>query len=134
MQIHVEWLAGEVVVEHDLAAHKGLEGQCCEHVQAKAQPCNIDHGVVGWEVVEHIALCLVAKGEKPSQRQRQTGHHGDTSRVVRDFGEPVDRRFFERAVDEEGVVMANKRCSQLAIPLAGYKETTSIPKEITPIA
>lgn len=108
VQVHVEGLAGKVVVEHDLAADKGLERQGREHVEAEAQPRDVDHGVVGGEVVEHIALRLVAEGEEPGERHDEAGHHGHARADVRDLGEAVDGGLLEGAVDEERVVVADE--------------------------
>lgn len=46
MQIHIEWLAGEPVVEHYLSAYEGFERQGGEHVQAETESGNVDHYVV----------------------------------------------------------------------------------------
>lgn len=54
--VRVEGLAGEVVLCHDLAADKRLEGQRGQHVEAEAEARNVDENVVGREVVEDVAL------------------------------------------------------------------------------
>ena len=99
MQVHVERLAREVVVEHDLAADEGLEGQGGEHVEAEAQAGHVDHDVVAGEIVEHVADGLVAKGEEARERHEHAGEHGDARRVVGYLGEAVDGRGLEGAVD-----------------------------------
>lgn len=117
VQIHVEGLAGEVVVEHDLTAHKGLERERREHVEPKTQPRHVDHGVVGGEVVEDVAERLVAEGEETGQGHQQASEHADARGVVRHFAEAVDGRGLEGTVNEEGIVVADKGCRKAGRPL-----------------
>lgn len=111
MQVQVEGVSRKVVVEHDLAAHKGLKRQRGEHVEPEAEPCNRHHGVVGREVVEHIAQRLVAKGQEAREGHEEAGEHRHARRVVRHAREPVYRRLLEGSVDEEGIVMTDKGCT-----------------------
>lgn len=108
MQVHVERFAREVVVEHDLAADKGLERQRGEHVEAEAQARDVDHGVVRGEVVEHVAQGLVAEGEEAGEGHEEAGEHGDACGEVGDSAEAVDGWCLEGTVDEEGVVVADE--------------------------
>lgn len=99
MQVHVEGVAGEIVVEHHLAADKGFQRQSGEHVEAETEAGDVDHGVVGGEVVEHVAEGAVAKGQKTNEGHEQAGDHGDAGGDVGDEGEAVDGGGFEGAVD-----------------------------------
>lgn len=49
---------------HNLAADKRLQGHGGEHVEAEAQTCDVDHGVVAGEVVEDVAEGFVAEDEE----------------------------------------------------------------------
>ena len=111
MPPQVKGLVGVKVGDHDLAADKGLEGQRRQHVEAEAQAGHVDHGVVGREVVEHVAQRLVAKREEAAERHDEAGEHGDAGGVVRHAGEVVDGGRLEGAVDEEGVVVADEGCT-----------------------
>ena len=73
----------------------------CENLQSR----DVDHEVVGWEVVHDIALRLVAKCQVASEGHDQARNHGNASGVVGDAGETVHRWFLQRAVDEEAVVI-----------------------------
>lgn len=61
MAIGIELLMREIIFRHDLPADEGLQGQCSEHVEAKAETGHVDHDVVGWEIVEHVSLGEGAK-------------------------------------------------------------------------
>ena len=82
MAVRIPGFVGKPVVGHDLAANEGFEGQGGEHVEAETtrsmsvqplrnhgggkslQPSDIDHDVVGWKVVEDVALGFVAKSKE----------------------------------------------------------------------
>lgn len=64
MQVHVEWIAGEVVVEHHFAADEGFEWESGEHVKSETEARDVDHCVVGGEVVEYVTLGEVAEGQE----------------------------------------------------------------------
>jgi len=106
--LRVEGFIGEVVVRHHLSADEGLEWQSRQHVESKAEPSDVDHDVVGREVVEHIALRFVAKGEVAGQGHDQARYHGNACRIMRDDGEAVQSWLLKGAVDEQAVVMTNK--------------------------
>ncbi|KAM0134030.1 hypothetical protein ACHAP3_005747 [Botrytis cinerea] len=55
MQMHVEWVAGEPVVEHDFATDECFEREGGEHVETEAETGEVDEGVCGGEVVEDVA-------------------------------------------------------------------------------
>lgn len=93
--MHVEWLAGEVIIEHHLSTDECLQGEGREHVQTKAKPCNVHHRVVGWEIVEHIAQRLVAKGQEARKRHEHAGEHRDAGGDVGDFAETINGRCFQ---------------------------------------
>lgn len=67
------------VRQHDFATHKRLEWQRGQHVEPEAQPRNVDHAVVGGEIVEDIAEGLVAKGEEAGESHGKACEHGDAS-------------------------------------------------------
>ena len=56
MQVHIERFAGEPAVEHYFAADEGFEREGGEHVQTKTEAGDIDHYVIGGEVVEDVSL------------------------------------------------------------------------------
>ncbi|QSZ31574.1 hypothetical protein DSL72_001141 [Monilinia vaccinii-corymbosi] len=62
VQVHVEGFVVEPVVEHDLAADEGFEGEGREHVEAEAEAGEVDERVGGGEVVEHVAEGVGAEG------------------------------------------------------------------------
>lgn len=142
MHVHVEGLPREIVVEHDLAADKGFERECCQHVKTKAESCEVHHGVIGGEVVEHVAKRLVAKGEETGEGDKHAGEHGDAGGEVGYFAEAVDGRGFEGAINKEGVVVADKGCGCVVrstvrlhmIVKVQRHNTKDIPNDITPIA
>ena len=57
MQVHVEGFAREPVVEHYFAAYEGFEREGGEHVQTETESGDVDHYVIGGEVVEDVSLC-----------------------------------------------------------------------------
>ena len=61
MAVRIVGFVGEPVVVHYLSTHKGFERESGEHVEAKEQARNVDHEVIVWEVIKHIAERLVAK-------------------------------------------------------------------------
>lgn len=93
--MHVERLPGEIVIEHHLSTDEGFQGERREHVQPKAQPCDIHHRVVGREVVEYVAERLVAKGEEARKRHEHAGEHRYAGGNVGDFAETIDGRRFQ---------------------------------------
>lgn len=92
MQVHVERIAGEPVVEHDLAADEGLEGQGGEHVETEAEPGNVHHDVVTREVVEDVTFGERAEGEEAGEGHGEAGYHGDGGAEVCHPGETVHGR------------------------------------------
>jgi hypothetical protein len=56
MQIHVEGFTGEPVIEHYFSADECFERECREHVEAETKTGDVDHRVVGGEVVEDVSL------------------------------------------------------------------------------
>lgn len=99
MEVHVEWLTGEPVIQHDFATDESFEREGGEHVEAEAEPGNVYHGIVGGEVVEDVALRERAEGEEAGEGHEEAGEHGDGGTVVRDAGEAVDGGRFEGAVN-----------------------------------
>lgn len=99
MQVHVERIPGEPVVEHDLPTDKGFQRQSGEHVQPEAEAGDVDHGVVGGEVVEDVSEGAVAESQEADEGHEETGDHGDAGGDVGDEGEAVDGGGFEGAVD-----------------------------------
>jgi hypothetical protein len=69
------------------------------------QTCNIDHDTIRREIIEHVAFGFVSKGKKTSKCHGQTGKHGDAGGVVSDPSESVEGGCFERAVDEETIMV-----------------------------
>ncbi|TGO57430.1 hypothetical protein BOTNAR_0201g00160 [Botryotinia narcissicola] len=55
MEMHVEWFAGEPVVEHDFTTDKSFEGEGGEHVEAETETGEVDERVCCGEVVEDVA-------------------------------------------------------------------------------
>lgn len=106
MSIGLVYFAREVVLRHYLATDEAFQWKCREHIQPKAQSCDVDHEIVCWEVVEDVALSLVAEDEVAAQCHDDAGNHGDTGGVVCDFGETIHGRCSQRAVDEKAVVVA----------------------------
>lgn len=60
--MHVEWFARKPIVEHDFTAHKGFKWKCRKHIEAEAKTSNVDHYIVGREVVQDVALSFSAEG------------------------------------------------------------------------
>lgn len=56
MEVHVEGFVGEPVVEHYFAADECFKGEGGEHVEAETETSDVDHCIVGWEIVEDVAL------------------------------------------------------------------------------
>lgn len=56
MKIHVEWFTREPIIEHYFATNEGFEREGSEHVEAKTETGDVDHCIVGREVVEDVAL------------------------------------------------------------------------------
>ena len=95
MAVGVPGLVREPVVGHDFAADKGFEGEGGEHVEAEAAVCvlvrekqkmgewdcvqarYVDHDVIVWEVVEHVAHSLVAECEKAGEGHGKACDHRD---------------------------------------------------------
>ena len=69
---------------------------------------DVDHDIVGWEVVQHVAFGHVAECDVAAECHCQTCEHGDRSRVVGDACEAVHGRFAERTIDQKTVVVADK--------------------------
>lgn len=122
MQVHIKRLGREPIVEHDFAADEGFERKSSEHVEAETEACNVDHGVVGGEVIEDVALGEGAEGEEAGEGHKEASEHGDGGAVMRHTGEAIDCGGFERAVDEEGVMVANKCLRALVRTAAGRQE------------
>lgn len=127
MATSTERRLGVVVILHDLSADKSLERKSCEHVEAEAETSNVDHEIVAGKVVEDIALCLIFESKESSQGHDQTKDHRDAGGEVGDAGKTVEGRFAEGAVDEKGVVVADKSCDSVsseAFPLqeASYQK------------
>ena len=73
-----------------------------------SQSCNINHGIVGGEIIQDIALREVAEAQITGQCHCHAREHADTSREMRDFGETVHSWCLQRAIDEERVMMTDK--------------------------
>lgn len=99
MPVRVPWLGREVVIRHDLPADEAFEGKGGQHVETEAEPSDVSHQIIRREVVEDIALRLIAKGEKACKCHGKTSDHGDASRKVGDLGEAVNRRGLEGSID-----------------------------------
>jgi len=108
MEVHVKGFRGEIVIEDYLAADEGFEGESGKHVEAETEASEVHHGVVGGEIIEHVALGQVAEGEEAGERHEETGDHGDAGAIMGYGGEAVDGGGFEGAVDEERVVVADE--------------------------
>lgn len=109
MSVWVVRFVWEIVLVHDLPADEGLKRQRGEHVQTEEETCDVHHHVVVWEVVEHIAECLVAKGQVSRECHDETRYQGYTGAVMGDAREAIDGRLSQRSVDEETVVVADER-------------------------
>lgn len=110
VEVHVERGVWVEVGKDDFATDESFEGQGGEHVEAETETGNVDHGVCGRKVVEHVALREGAKGEEAAKGHESAGNHGDEGAVVRDASKAINGRRLEGSVDEEGVVVADKRC------------------------
>jgi len=75
MAIHVERLVRKVVERHDFSADKAFQRQSREHIQSEAETGNVDHDIVGGEIVQHISLSHVAEVEVAGQSHKQTCDH-----------------------------------------------------------
>lgn len=139
MSVGMERIVGKPIVVHDFSAHECFERQSCQHVQAEEEASDVDHEVVIWKVVEHVAKRLVAECEIARQRHNETRNQRDARAVVCNAREAVDGRLAKGAVDEEAVVMADESegddpngledaviddegATQLALELGGYTE------------
>lgn len=72
------------------------------------QTRNVNHDVVGGEVIEDIAFSFVTECEKAADGHKKTGNHGDSRGVVGYLRKTVQGRCFEGAIDEERVMVAYK--------------------------
>ena len=57
----VERFSREVIGLHDLPANKRLQREGGEHVQSETETCDVHHHVVRGEVIEDVALGLIAE-------------------------------------------------------------------------
>jgi len=105
MPLHAEGGARVEVVFHHLTADERFEWKCGKHVQAEAQPCHVHQPVVTGEVVEDVASSFVAKRKEARHGHQEAHHTGDGSAVVRYPREAIDCGGFERAIDEQRVVV-----------------------------
>lgn len=108
MSVGMVGLVGKPIVVHDFSADKGFERQGRKHVEAEKEASDVDHDIVVWEVVEHVAKRLVAKGQVPRQCHDEACDKRYTSAVMCDSGKAINCRFSERAVDEKTVMVTNK--------------------------
>jgi hypothetical protein len=65
----------------------------------------IDHDIVGWEVVQNIALSLRPKRKKSRDAHGKTHDQRYSCRVMCDSGETVEGGPLQGPVDEEAVVI-----------------------------
>jgi hypothetical protein len=65
------------------------------------QARNVNHDVVGREVVEDIAFGFVTECEEATDGHKKTGNHGDSRGVVSYLRKAVQSRCFEGAIDQE---------------------------------
>ena len=77
-------------------------------MELNLQSSNINNYIIRGEVIQDIALGLIAKRQVPSERHDETSQHGNSSREMRDSCEAVHGRRFERAVNKKTVVMADE--------------------------
>ena len=139
MAVGVVRFVGEPIVVHYFSTHKRFERERGKHVEAEEEARNVDHEVVIWEVVKHVAQRLVAKGQVARESHDETCDQGDAGAIVCYAREAVDGGFAQGAVDEQAIVMAdesegydangfeytrvdNKRAAELAFGFGRYTE------------
>ena len=101
----------EPVVVHDLATDERLEREGSEHVKPEAESSDLDHDMtLRRKVVQDVAFSKRSKREETRERHCETGYERDKGAVMCYSGEAVDGRCPERAIDEERVMVTDKRC------------------------
>jgi len=75
MSVRIPWLVRKPVIRHDLTADEGFEREGRQHVETETEARNIDHSVVCREVIEDVALGLVAKCQEARNSHGQAGQH-----------------------------------------------------------
>jgi hypothetical protein len=65
----------------------------------------VNNDIVGWKVVQNIALSLRPEGEKPCNSHGKTHDQRYSCRVMCDSGETVKGGPFQGAVNEKAVVI-----------------------------
>lgn len=109
MSVRLIRLLREPIIVHHLSADETFEGKGGEHIEAKAKSSDVDEDVIGREVVEDISLGEGAKGEKARESHGEARNHAYGRAVVGDEGEAIECWSAERAVDKEGIMVADKR-------------------------
>ena len=74
------------------------------HLQSR----DINHYIIRREIIKDIALREITEAQVSGQRHGHAGEHADAGRVVGNAREAVHSRCFERAVDEEAIVVADE--------------------------
>ena len=109
MSVWVIGLIGKPVIVHNFSTNEGFEGQCGEHVKAKAEACNLHHEMaLRGKVVEDVAFGKGAESEEAGKGHGKAGDERDEGAVVRYGREAVEGRCAEGAVNQERVMVADE--------------------------
>ena len=101
----------EPVVVHDLATDECFEWEGSEHVKPEAESSDLDHDMtLRRKVVEDVASSKGSKREEASERHCEAGYERDKGAIMCYSGEAVDGRRPQRTVDEERIMVTDKRC------------------------
>lgn len=109
MTLWIETLMRKEIVLDYLSTDEQLQGQSREHVQTKAEPCNVNERVVRREIVEDISLRFVGEYEVSRDCQRATSEQRDQRGCMSDSGKTIEGWGPQTSIDEEGIVMTDKR-------------------------
>jgi len=63
MAVRVVRLVWKPIVGHDFSTYEGFERKRSKHVEAETQSRNIDHEVIIWKVIQHVAEGFVSEGQ-----------------------------------------------------------------------
>lgn len=69
------------------------------------QACNVNHDVVGWKVVEHVALGLRAKEKESRYSHCQAHQQRDSRGIMGHHRETVHGWFLQGTIDEKTIMI-----------------------------
>ena len=69
------------------------------------QSCYVDHDIVWRKVVQHISLGIGPESKETRDTHNQAHGQRNPGRIVGDHGKAIHGRFFERAIDQEAIVI-----------------------------